>query len=111
MTDQVLPLGDVIRELRAEIVAAASAGEDERVRFELGPIEVEFQIVARREGGPEGKIKFEILGFGAELGGSGSFAREQTQKVKLTLSPLAVKAGGARGRVEIKRDLRRSSSG
>jgi len=88
MAENMLPLSDVVRALRAEILAGASAGENETILFELGPIDVEFTVVAKREGGPNGKIKFEIFGIGAELGGSAKFASEQTQKIKLNLKPM-----------------------
>ena len=57
------------------------------MRFDLGPIDVELTVVAKREGGPSGKIKFEVFGFGAEVGGDAKFASEKTQKVKLILTP------------------------
>jgi len=99
----MLPLGEVVRALRAEIIEAAKAGENEAVRFEVGPIDVEFTIVAKREGGPDGKIKFEVLGFGAEVGAGAKFARERTQKVKLNLTPVQVLPDGTRGPIEISR--------
>ena len=82
----MLPLRDVIRALRAEIIAAVEAGVGEAVKFEVGPIEVEFTVIAKRDGGPEGKIKFEVFGLGAEAGGEYKFASEQAQKVKFQLT-------------------------
>jgi hypothetical protein len=101
VSDHMLPLGEVVHALREELINAAKSGANEIVRFEAGSIEVEFTIVAKREGGPEGKIKFEVFGFGAELGGGAKFAREQTQKVKLTLTPVQVLPDGTRGHLEI----------
>src|SRR5215831_6252698 len=51
-----IPLQDAIRALRAEILAAHAEASTEEVRFELGPIEMEFQVVARREIGAEAKL-------------------------------------------------------
>jgi hypothetical protein len=110
MPEHMLPLGEVVRALRAEIIEAATAAANEAFRFEVGPIDVEFTIVAKREGGPDGKIKFEVFGFGAELGGGAKFAREQTQKVKLNLTPVQVLADGTRGHIEISRAPPRDQS-
>jgi hypothetical protein len=99
----MLPLGEVVRALRSEIIDAATAGVNETVRFEVGPIEVEITVVAKREGGPEGKIKFEVFGFGAEVGADAKFAREQTQKVKLNLTPVQVLPDGTLSHLEISR--------
>ena len=103
MAEDFLPLNAVVSALRAEIVAARRAAAADSVKFELGPIEVEFQMVAKREGGPTGSIKFGILGFGADLGANAKFAKEQTQRVKFNLSPLAAEPDGTRRRLEINR--------
>lgn len=88
MADELLPLSEVVRSLRAEIINAANIGENEPIHFELGPIELEFTVVAKREGAAGSKIKFSVLGIGAAVEGSGKIASEYTQKVKLTLSPM-----------------------
>lgn len=101
MSESTLPLSDVIRALRAEIVAGSIAAENEIVRFELGPIDVELSVVAQREGGPNGKITFGVFGMGAELGGNAKFASEQTQKIKLNLKPVRLLADGSYGELMI----------
>ena len=87
MAETMLPLQEVVKALRTEIAAAIADGKNEAVQFELGPIDVEFTVVAKREAGPNGKIKFEVFGIGAELGGDAKFASEKTQKIKLNLKP------------------------
>jgi hypothetical protein len=99
----MLPLRDVIRALRAEIIAAVEAGVGEAVKFEVGPIEVEFTVIAKRDGGPEGKIKFEVFGLGAEAGGEYKFASEQAQKVKFQPTAVRPLPTGGRERLEINR--------
>jgi len=94
VSEHMLPLGEVLQGLREEIVTAMHSAEDQPVKFELGPIDLEFTVVAKREGGPNGKVKFEVFGFGAELGGDAKFSNEKTQKVKLTLSPVDALIGG-----------------
>jgi hypothetical protein len=103
MPDDVLPLAEVISALRREIVAGAQEGEGADVRFQLGNIDLEFTVVAKREGGPKGSIKFAVLGIGAEVGADAKFAKERTQKVKLTLSPMQRLPDGSYGQVMINR--------
>jgi Trypsin-co-occurring domain 2 len=110
MADEMIPLHDAIRILRAEIVLAAEEGTDKGVQFRLGPIDLEFSVVATREGGPNGKIKFSLFGIGAEAGGSAKFANERTQKVKLTLTPFRKGADGSPEEVDINRVPRRPTS-
>ena len=81
MPETLLPLYQVIQGLRTELYAAVAAGKNELLTFDLGPIEMEFTVVAKREGGPNGKIKFEIFGIGAELGADAKVGTERTQKI------------------------------
>jgi hypothetical protein len=87
MAEELLPLGEAVRSLRAQIVEAAAIGSNDPLRFELGPIELEFSVVATREGSGGGKIEFKVWGIGATVEGSGTIASERTHKVKFTLSP------------------------
>ncbi len=100
-SEEMLPLAEFVQALRDEIVKAADAAGKEDIRFGVGPIDVEFQVVAKREGGPEGKIKFAVLGVGVEAGGSAKFASERTQKVKLSLKPVRIAPDGSEEEVEI----------
>jgi hypothetical protein len=99
--DEILPLAEVVQGLRSEILKAADAAGHEKIRFGVGPIELEFQVVAKREGGANGSIKFGIWGVGVEAGGSAKIASERTQKVKFTLKPVQVAADGSKTEVEI----------
>ncbi len=101
---ETIPLRDTIQALRAEIMQAAEAASTQSVRFELGSIEMEFQVVAKREGGGDAKLSFHILAADATLGGSGKVASEATQKVKFVLSPIFVDMEGRRHKVEVSRD-------
>ena len=87
MPDKMLPLGDVIRSLRAEIQAAAKANENESLKFKLGPIELEFQVVATKEAGADAKISFHIFSSGADIGGNAKGSDQRTQRIKLVLTP------------------------
>jgi len=100
-SEDMLPFAEVVQALRGEIYRAADAVGNEEIRFGVGPIEVEFQVVAKREGGPQGKIKFGVLGIGVEAGGSVKFASERTQKVKFSLKPVRVASDGSEKDIEI----------
>jgi hypothetical protein len=100
MSNHILPFVDVVKALRAEIVKAIKEKNDE-IRFGVGAIEVEFHVVAKREGGTDAKIKFGVFGLGAEIGAGGKFATEHVQKVKLTLKPVRTRADGSDAQVEI----------
>lgn len=100
-SEELLPLAEAVQALRSELGRAADAAENEEIRFGVGPIEVEFQIAAKREGGPQGTIKFGVLGVGVEAGGSAKFVSERTQKVKLSLKPVRVARDGSEEEIEI----------
>jgi hypothetical protein len=87
-TEDLLPLSEVVQELRTQLAAAVEQGRGEHLRFKLNTIELEFTVVAKREAGGDGKLKFSVLGFGVEAGAGGKAANEQTQKIKLSLTPL-----------------------
>jgi hypothetical protein len=96
-TEEMLPLAEVVDALRSEIVKAADVGGNEKIRFGVGPIDIEFQVVAKREG--SGKIKFGIWGIGVDAGGK--FGSERTQKVKFTLKPVRMNDDGSETEVEV----------
>jgi hypothetical protein len=101
---ETIPLRDTIQALRAEIMQAAEAASTQSVRFELGSIEMEFQVVVKREGGGEAKLGFHILAADATLSGSGKLASEGTQKVRFVLNPVLVDMEGRRTKLDISRD-------
>lgn len=64
-------------------------GEGAEIGFPVGQVQLEFQVVVTRHGGGEGRLKFWVLEFGAD----GSYAKEQVQKITVTLDPPVDKAG------------------
>jgi hypothetical protein len=76
-------LADAVRALRAELTTAMTEGRDGTLRFELGPVEMEFLLEVRREGGGEAGVKFWVV----SLGGKGSASRGSTHRVTLSLTP------------------------
>lgn len=89
-SDVDIPLSRAIQALRRELVAAVQEGEDQEVRFALGPIELEFQVELSREAGGEAGIKFWVV----SLGGKGSRTSGTTHTVRLSLSPVLASEAG-----------------
>lgn len=85
-----IPLGEVVGQLRQELMAAVEAGKGEGLRFEVQDLEVELQVVATKsatgELGGEGGVKLWVIG---KAGGkvSGTYESSQIQTVKLKLRP------------------------
>jgi Trypsin-co-occurring domain 2 len=84
-----LALADAIEALRGELETAMVAGEGERLRFALGPVEMEFEVAISRERTAKGGIAFWVVTLGGEAGRTSA----TTHRVKLTLQPRAG-AGG-----------------
>lgn len=76
-------LSAVIAELRAELSAAIRGGEDEDLRFELGPVELELAVVVGRDAGPSAKLRFWVV----EAGADARVSAQSTQRIKLVLDP------------------------
>lgn len=76
-------LADAVRGVRAELQAAMAEGQDEGLRFEVGPVELEFAVDVRKEGGVDASVKVYVVSFGAK----GSMAATSTHRMKLTLHP------------------------
>ena len=85
MTEDVtIPLSDAIRALRRELVEAVKEGNDQEVKFALGPVELELQVELSSTGGGEAGIKFWVI----SLGGKGERTSGRTQTVRLSLTPV-----------------------
>jgi len=70
-----MELASVIRQLRAELNEALADAEGERLRFELGPVEMSLTVTVGREAAPGAKL-----------------SRESVQDIKLVLSPVDTQA-------------------
>jgi hypothetical protein len=62
MADESIPLFDAVRVLRTEILRASQTAEGESLQFELGTVELELTVVAKRGGGTDGRLEFHVLG-------------------------------------------------
>jgi hypothetical protein len=81
-------LASVVRQLRAELNEALDEAEGERLRFELGPVELSLTVTIDREAAPGAKIRFYVV----EAGADAKISREAAQDIKLVLTPRDVEA-------------------
>lgn len=90
-----LELASVVRQLRAELDEAMDEGDGERLRFELGPVELSLTVTVGRETAPGARIRFWVI----EAGADAKVSREAVQDIKLVLTPRDMRAPlGADGR-------------
>ena len=83
-----LELASVLRQLRAELNEAMDEAEGERLRFELGPVELSLTVTVGQEATPGAKIRFWVI----EAGADAKVSREAVQEIKLVLTPRDIKA-------------------
>jgi Trypsin-co-occurring domain 2 len=88
-TSGLIPLTEWIMALRSDLQQAQQGGIGQQLLFDLGPLELEFELVTTREAGGEDDIRFWVV----ELSGSGQRAHEATQHVRLTLTPKIISHG------------------
>ena len=77
-------LSEAIQGLRAELVAAMTAGAGEPIQFPIAKMTVELQVVATK--GVDGKAGFKVPIIEVELGGGANWQRENTQTVSIEFS-------------------------
>lgn len=83
-----LELASVLRQLRVELNDALGDAEGERLRFELGPVELSLTMTIGREATPGAKVRFWVIEAGADT----KISREGIQELKLVLTPLDMAA-------------------
>ncbi|MFD0683535.1 trypco2 family protein [Actinomadura fibrosa] len=86
-----LELVQAIDALRAQLTAAVERSEGQRVRFELGDVEIQLSVSITHDAKAEGKVKVYVLGLGASASESSTTA----QTLKVTLKPIDTKTGRA----------------
>jgi Trypsin-co-occurring domain 2 len=79
----MIELAGVIRDLREELERAVVAAEGERLRFELGTVELELSVALERSGHAGAKVRFWVVESGADATVNGT----STQLIKLALRP------------------------
>lgn len=82
MTD--LGLDAYVSELRRELLKANQSADGKDLGFELGPVEVTLAVKVVKSTDPSVKFRLAVV----DIGAGASFAKEDTQTVKLTLTPV-----------------------
>jgi hypothetical protein len=80
-TVEQLELAETVEALRAELARAAAAGAGAGFQFPVAGVQLEFHIGVTKTGQGKTGVRFYVV----ELGGSGSYAREEIQTVTVTL--------------------------
>jgi hypothetical protein len=88
----MIELAAVIKNLRHELYLAIDEGKDERLQFDLGPVELELSMAVEQTDGIHGKIRFWVV----DLGGEMSDKNLAAQKIKLKLLPTVQLSEGRR---------------
>ena len=83
-SEQWFELSTVIRVLRAQLNTALAEGEKDKIQFQLGPVDLDFEVAVRSASEAEGGLKIHVLSLGAK----GSKSRESTNRMKLVLKPV-----------------------
>ena len=76
-----LELAETVEALRAELARAAAAGAGAGFQFPVAGVQLEFHVGVTKTGEGKAGVKFWVV----ELGGAGSYAREEIQTVTVTL--------------------------
>ncbi|MEV7684105.1 trypco2 family protein [Streptomyces sp. NPDC088341] len=90
--EQWLELSEVVRQVRGQLNQAMADGKDDDIKFELGPVELEFEVAVSKERGADGGIKVGVLSLGAK----GSRSTGTMNRMKLTLTPQNRRGGPIR---------------
>jgi hypothetical protein len=95
--DPGIPLADAIELLRDELEAALEKGADRTVQFGVSDVTLTVSVVAGKSKDAVGKIRWWVV----EAGGSGTWSREVTQTLVLTLHPERVRPDGTRAPLDV----------
>ncbi|MFG6095049.1 trypco2 family protein [Leptothoe sp. ISB3NOV94-8A] len=79
-----LGLKETVEALRTELSEAILVAEGKEIRFEMGEIELEFQVLIEQTSEGKGGIKFWVV----ELGGGSTEKNAAIHKVKIPLKPV-----------------------
>lgn len=92
-----VPLSGAIDALRREVVEAIEHAAGQEIRFELGPVEMEFNVQVSRETGRDREIKFWLVAIGDRTDRSSM----TSHTIRLALTPVTSGSDGARTGVEV----------
>ncbi|MGW2524362.1 trypco2 family protein [Streptomyces sp. NPDC001617] len=77
-------LGETVGAIRAGLQGAMREGQDEPLKFRVGPVELEFTVAVRKEAGAQTKVF--VLPWTGEA--KGTVSTDRTHRVKFTLQPI-----------------------
>ena len=78
-----LGLVELIRALRSELFEAAQIGGDSELVFDVGPIDLDLEVVVTKGGKGDVGVQFWVF----TASGGGSYQSARTQKLHLQLTP------------------------
>lgn len=84
-------LADAVELVRSELQEARERGASSSLAFVPGPVELEFEVVFDATAGADAGIRVWVVSLGAK----GEVTRGQTQRLKVTLSPVDRATGKA----------------
>ena len=89
VTDDAVPLAEMIETLRQELQVALRHGAGEEIAFDIEKVEMELKVAISRKTKGEGAVKFWVItaGGGAERGS------DSTHTFKLTVTPTSRRTG------------------
>jgi hypothetical protein len=93
-----LSLAETIASLRAELAEAVRTGADSGIHFTVGQVQLEIHVGVTQKLGGKAGARFWVV----QLDGEGSYAKEQIQKITVTLEAPVDQAGRP---VKVTRDL------
>lgn len=77
-------LKETLEALRIELSEAILVSEGKEIRFEVGEIELEFQVVVEQSEKTQGGIKFWVI----EMGGDVTNKNAMVHKIKIPFKPV-----------------------
>jgi hypothetical protein len=83
-TEAFPELAEAIAAVREQLTRAQKEGAGAGLRFRVGPVELEFDMVMSRTAGGEGGLKVYVL----TLGAKGESTSGSTHRIKVTLQPI-----------------------
>jgi carbon monoxide dehydrogenase subunit G len=84
-------LAEAIAGIRAELDEAMATGAGERLKFDVGPVELEFAVDVQRDAQAKAGVKVWVV----EIGGSGGMSRNASHRIKVTLNPVDTVTGAS----------------
>ncbi len=76
-------LAEAVNAVREELIRARDLGAGSAMPFEVGPVEMEFEVALTRQGAGNAAVKVWVL----EAGTSASVANERAHRLKIVLQP------------------------